>query len=200
MQIPDNTICSLLNRHDEKGMEYLFARYYKPLVVWAASFLNNLARSEDLVQDFFIRLWEKENGPALRAETLKSFLYTSVHNLALDRIEKKDPLKNAFDIGLFERPWEEYDTLEEEMLCSIRTEIEKLPPRSKEIIKCVYLQGMAYKETAAELGISVATVNTLLVNALKKIREANSAMKEMPLLLFLLTDQKYPFYSRLSFR
>lgn len=59
MQIPDSTICSLLNQGEEKGMEYLFTRYYKPLVLWAASFLNNIPQSEDLVQDFFIRLWEK---------------------------------------------------------------------------------------------------------------------------------------------
>ena len=60
MQIPDSTICSLLNQGEEKGMEYLFTRYYKPLVLWAASFLNNIPQSEDLVQDFFIRLWEKK--------------------------------------------------------------------------------------------------------------------------------------------
>lgn len=49
MQIPDSTICSLLNQGEEKGMEYLFTRYYKPLVLWAASFLNNIPQSEDLV-------------------------------------------------------------------------------------------------------------------------------------------------------
>ena len=35
-------------------------------------------------------------------------------------------------------------------------------------MQCIYLQGLHYKETAAKLGISIATVNTLLVNALKK--------------------------------
>ena len=34
-------------------------------------------------------------------------------------------------------------------------------------MQCIYLQGLHYKETAAKLGISIATVNTLLVNALK---------------------------------
>lgn len=189
MQIPDSTICSLLQQHNEKGMEYLFTRYYKPLVIWAASFLNNLPRSEDLVQDFFIKLWEK-NGYHLQPETLKSFLYISVRNLAFDRLEKKDPLRNASDISLFEKTWEEYDSIEEELLNHIKQEIEKLPERSKAIIQCVYLKGMRYKETAEYLGISVATVNTLLVNALKKIRQSNPQIGELPLLLFLLSDRK----------
>lgn len=47
-----------------------------------------------------------------------------------------------------------------------------MPRRSREIIKCVYCKGMRYKEVAAELNISVATVNTLLVIALKKLRKA----------------------------
>lgn len=192
-QISDSTICSLLNQHNEKGMEYLFTRYYKPLVIWADSYLNNLARAEDVVQDYFIRLWEKGSYTPLRPETLKSFLYTSVRNLVFDRMEKKDPLRNAADIRLFERPWEEYDTLEEEMLNRIRNEVEKLSQRSKEIIICVYQHGLSYKETATRLNVSVATVNTLLVNALKKIRQANPKMPELPLLLFLLSDKNRDF-------
>lgn len=172
MQIPDSTICSLINQHEEKGMEYLFARYYKPLVFWAVSFLDNLPQAEDLVQDFFIRLWEKSHKNFLQSETFKSFLYTSVRNLAIDRQEKKDPLQNASNLDYFDRTWEEYDTIEEEIFTQIKNEIEKLPPRSKEIIQCIYIQGLHYKETAQKLGISIATVNTLLVNALKKIRQA----------------------------
>lgn len=193
MQIPDSTICSLLNQGEEKGMEYLFSRYYKPLVLWAASFLNNIPQSEDLVQDFFIRLWEKRTQTSLQPATFKSFLYTSVRNLAFDRIEKKDPLRNATGIQHFERRWEEYDSFEEEIFTLLKREIEQLPNRSREIIKCIYIQGLSYKETAYQLGISVATVNTLLVNALKKIRQNCSGSKDQLLLLFLLTPQKTDF-------
>ena len=142
MQIPDSTICSLLNQGEEKGMEYLFTRYYKPLVLWAASFLNNIPQSEDLVQDFFIRLWEKRTQTSLQATTFKSFLYTSVRNLAFDRMEKKDPLRHATDLKSSDKAWEEYDTLEEEVLARVKNEIDKLPERSRQIMQCIYLQGL----------------------------------------------------------
>ena len=173
MQIPDSTICSLLNQGEEKGMEYLFTRYYKPLVLWAASFLNNIPQSEDLVQDFFIRLWEKRTQTSLQATTFKSFLYTSVRNL-----------KSS------DKAWEEYDTLEEEVLARVKNEIDKLPERSRQIMQCIYLQGLHYKETAAKLGISIATVNTLLVNALKKIRQAYPDITQNIILFLLLSDKK----------
>ena len=190
MQIPDSTICSLLNQGEEKGMEYLFTRYYKPFVLWAASFLNNIPQSEDLVQDFFIRLWEKRTQTSLQATTFKSFLYTSVRNLAFDRMEKKDPLRHATDLKSSDKAWEEYDTLEEEVLSRVKNEIDKLPERSRQIMQCIYLQGLHYKETAAKLGISIATVNTLLVNALKKIRQAYPDITQNIILFLLLSDKK----------
>lgn len=190
MQIPDSTICSLLNQGEEKGMEYLFTRYYKPLVLWATSFLNNIPQSEDLVQDFFIRLWEKRTQTSLQATTFKSFLYTSVRNLAFDRMEKKDPLRHATDLKSSDKAWEEYDTLEEEVLARVKNEIDKLPERSRQIMQCIYLQGLHYKETAAKLGISIATVNTLLVNALKKIRQAYPDITQNIILFLLLSDKK----------
>ena len=113
-------------------MEYLFTRYYKPLVLWAASFLNNIPQSEDLVQDFFIRLWEKRTQTSLQATTFKSFLYTSVRNLAFDRMEKKDPLRHATDLKSSDKAWEEYDTLEEEVLPGSKTKSISFP---KEAVK-----------------------------------------------------------------
>ena len=190
MQIPDSTICSLLNQGEEKGMEYLLTIYYKTLVLWAASFLNNIPQSEDLVQDFFIRLWEKRTQTSLQATTFKSFLYTSVRNLAFDRMEKKDPLRHATDLKSSDKAWEEYDTLEEEVLARVKNEIDKLPERSRQIMQCIYLQGLHYKETAAKLGISIATVNTLLVNALKKIRQAYPDITQNIILFLLLSDKK----------
>ena len=111
-------------------------------------------------------------------------------NLAFDRMEKKDPLRHATDLKSSDKAWEEYDTLEEEVLARVKNEIDKLPERSRQIMQCIYLQGLHYKETAAKLGISIATVNTLLVNALKKIRQAYPDITQNIILFLLLSDKK----------
>ncbi len=185
--MPDNTICSLLKHRQEKGMEYLFAKYYKPLVLWAATFMNDIPKSEDIVQDFLVKLWENEVGRNLVPETLKSFLYTSVRNLALDRKEKNDPLREAVDLAFVQTPWEEYDHFKDNILQIVKEEIAKLPLRSREVITCVYLEGLSYKETAFRLGVSVATVNTLLVNALKKMRDNTNHATELLCFFFLFS-------------
>ena len=168
----DIRICELLQRRNSEGMKLLFENYFRPLVLWGATFLEHIGQAEDLVQDFFIKLWESGLAETLRPASLKSYLFTSVRNLALNAIEKKDPLKHASNIAYFERPWEEYDDFEEEIVKLVQEEIRKLPERTREVVTCVYLKGMRYKEVAQALNISVSTVNTLIVHALKKLRKA----------------------------
>lgn len=186
MRVIDQEICALLRVRKIGGMELLFKEYYKPLVVWGATFLHDTQRAEDIVQDFFVKLWEKSLADKLLPDTLKSYLFTSVRNLALNQIDRIDPLAKAYDVSRHESPWEEYDSFEDEVFRRVEVEIGKLPPRTQEIIRSVYLKGMKYKEVAEELGISVATVNSLLVKALKKLRQQTDNEDEIAIYLFFL--------------
>ncbi|HJA14068.1 MAG TPA: RNA polymerase subunit sigma-24, partial [Candidatus Butyricimonas faecavium] len=103
----DQKICSLLKVRKIGGMELLFREYYKPLVVWATTFLHDTQRAEDIVQDFFVKLWEK-SYVALLPETLKSYLFISIRNLALNQLDKIDPLRQACDLAYYDSPWKEY--------------------------------------------------------------------------------------------
>lgn len=184
MQVSEECICTLLKKNDPKGLEHLFDQYYRPLVLWADTFLNNMQQAEDTVQDFFIKLWEKELYRNLEVGKVKTYLYTSIHHLSLNRVGKKDPLRRAYDINSFNTSWEEYDRDWEEVLSRIEGEVEKLPERSREVVQAVYLEGMRYKEVAERYGISVATVKTLLVNSLRKIRNNSQSFISILILLF----------------
>jgi RNA polymerase sigma-70 factor (ECF subfamily) len=184
MRNQDEAICRLLRQQDEKGLEMLFEAYYRPLVMWADTFLEDMTRAEDLVQEFFVKLWEKRVGTNLLASTLRSYLFTSVKNMSLNMLERRDPLRNARAITRVDHSWVEYDDLTESMLQEVENEIEKLPPRSKEVVKAIYLEGLRYREVAERYAISVATVKTLLVGALKRLREESGNMRDKLCLLF----------------
>ncbi|MFR7878119.1 MAG: sigma-70 family RNA polymerase sigma factor [Butyricimonas paravirosa] len=163
----DQEICSLLKVRKIGGMELLFREYYKPLVVWATTFLHDTQRAEDIVQDFFVKLWEKPYS-AFLPETLKSYLFTSIRNLALNQLDKIDPLRQACDVAYYDSPWNEYDNFEDEVFRRVEEELEKLTPRAQDVIRKIYLEGMKYKDVADKLGISVATVNSILGKGFKK--------------------------------
>ena len=65
-------------------------------------------------------------------------------------------------------------------------ELEKLTPRAQDVIRKIYLEGMKYKDVADELGISVATVNSILVRALKKLRQRSDNNDKLAIYLFFL--------------
>ena len=175
MQVDDKLICKLLVGHDDpRGMEVLFNSYYRPLVLWADSFLGDIPAAEDLVQDFFVAFWEQRAYARITSGNLRGYLFASVRNRALKLLEKRDPLREACGELNENAEVEDTDWLTEEILQAIEAEIEKLPPRTREVLKSVYLDGLSYRETADRFSISIATVKTLLVNALKYLRKVFS--------------------------
>lgn len=172
-------------------MELLFKEYYKPLVVWGATFVSDVQRSEDIVQDFFVKLWEKSLTDKLFPDSLKSYLFASVRNLALNQLERLDPLKQACDIAYYESPWEEYDNFEEEVFQRVEVELKKLPPRTQEIIRCVYLKGMKYKEVAGKTRNFSCDGQFSFGKSIKKLRQQSDNESELAVYLFFLEKRLF---------
>ena len=58
-----------------------------------------------------------------------------------------------------------------------------MPPKGREVVKCVYLKGMKYKEVAELMNVSVSTIKTHLVNSLKTLRLKSKNCSDLFLLL-----------------
>lgn len=164
-------ICRLFSSGDWRGMELLFKTYYKRLVVWADTFLEDMCLAEDTVQEFFMALWEKREGLRLKSDTLRAFLLVSVRNRCYHCLEKRDVLRNALDLAEVDAAFEEYNERHDRIVSAVLAEIESLPPRSREVMSAVFVKGMKYREVAEKYGISLSTVKTLLGNAIRKLRE-----------------------------
>ena len=167
----DQEICVMLSSMNQKGMELLFDAYYKPLVVWADTFLRDMNLAEDVVQDLFVSIWKDKVYLRFKPETLSSFLHVSVRNRCFKRIEKRDVFRNASVLDHVELVFEEYNERHDQLVSRVLEEMALLPERSREIMNCVFLKGLKYREVAERYGISVSTVKTLLGNSVKKLRE-----------------------------
>ena len=158
MQVDDKLICRFLKEHDPRGMEVLFEYYYRPLVLWADTFLNDIPAAEDIVQDFFVDFWEQRAYERITSSSVRGYIFAAVRNRALKLLEKRDVLREADG---------ELPVLADESDAGWLTE---------EILQAmaVYIDGLSYRETAEKFVISIATVKTLLVNALKRLRKVFS--------------------------
>lgn len=160
---------SIISKSDLKN---IFDAYYQTLVQYANRFLYLKEECEDLVQDVFVGLWEKETTFP-DAISLKVYLYKAVRNKCYNAIKhkgvKENYAENAIqlieDDDLFLK-----QVLEEEIVRQLHKAIEILPDRKKEIIK-LSLKGLKNNEIAEELNIKLQTVKTLKSQSYKILRD-----------------------------
>ena len=127
--------------------------------------------AEDVVQECFMKLWEKlEQGTAV--DNRRAYLYMTVRNRCLDHLRKKglptESLKPYDTYGIIDD-----DDAQERAQTEARmwTALDSLPPKCREVFILSKRDGLKYEEIAEELGLSVNTVRNQISKALKMIKE-----------------------------
>lgn len=188
----DNHIGHILERFREnrtEGIQLLFDRYYRPLVLFANEQLKDLPVAEDTIQELFVRLWKDEHLLKVAPEALSIYLYRSVSNACSNIRQRNDTKPRWEPLTNIDMPIEVFSTIEEEKIDLVLKEIEQLSLRSRQAVECVMLKEMKYKDAAAELGISVNTVKFLLKEGMRHLRE-NVSVKARHILFLIL--RSYP--------
>lgn len=169
----DEKLLSLLIARDNKAFSEIYSRYWPLLYKHAFRMLKEENESEDVVQEVFTRLWQK--APQLPADTsIGAYLYVSTRNAILNFFSKNQ-VHNAYltDLGQFlDQAQEITDHLIRERILAklIEEEIEKLPPRMREVFELKRKQNLSYKEIAGVMDISELTVKTQMNKAISTLR------------------------------
>lgn len=181
-------------------MDALFERYYRPLVVFAESYLHDLQSAEDLVQEQMVKLWSKQTFAGIVPEALGIFLFTVVKNACINWLEKKRLPVKSLNLLHYQIALEEAERLDDSAVELIRGALEKLPDKTRLVVTVVMLQEKMYKEAAEELGVSVNTVKTLLKQGMRELRELLKDKQELIFYFYLLhaeCREQNPIYDHL---
>lgn len=181
----DKEILGLLKTDTDRGMDSLFDRYYKPLVVFAYAYLNDWAETEDLVQEQLVKLWSRQAFDQVTAEALGSFLFTVVKNACINRLEKKPLPLTSLELPHFKIAQEEAERMDDAVARIVAEALQKLPEKTRRVVECVMLEDKMYKEAAEELGVSVNTIKTLLKQGMKILNEELKDKQDYLLLLYM---------------
>lgn len=177
-----------LRKRDRAVFDFVFNYYYSGLCTYCLQFIPDKELVEDLVQDFFIRLWIE--GPRLQINiSLRSYFFSSVKNLCLDvirhsKVDKK--YKNSIFFSSDQKHLSaDFYLTEAELNLAIQRSITKLPPRCRQIFQMSRMDNYSNAEIAEKLGISKRTVEIQISNALKILRQELSEFLPLWLLLML---------------
>lgn len=186
---------SLLKHKNIDAYRELFFKYHGRLVLFANKFTGDIQVSKDLVQDVFIKLWEK--SPTLsEIDNPKSYLFQSIKNSCLNynrhlkiKHTVEDELANK--INAFEKAacFDFEDPLHSLMELEIEEKIENIIQTMPEKCRKVYVLSrqnyLKNIQIADELGISVKMVEKHISKALLILRSGLTEYLSLILFLFL---------------
>lgn len=161
---------------DKSAFKKLFDDHYRPLCNFAFRITADMAKSEDVVQDVFVKIWNQQN--LLQSnQNIRSFIYTMVRNHALEVI-RRDGIGMKVTQHMLYLHSEETDqaVLDEEiekyaLIDKIYVSIRQLPPKCGEVFTLSKINGLSYSQIGEQLNISVKTVENHMSKALKLLRE-----------------------------
>ncbi len=184
MELEDQAIGTLLSKRDETAFEQVFKTHFKRLHAYAFTILRDEMEAEEMVQQVFFKLWERNENLSLTG-SVSAYLYRAVHNESLNYIKHQKVRSNhqlhiAYSMkNEVEHPAKEI--LRGELEKKIHSALNELPEQCRTIFQMSRFDELKYREIADKLGISVKTVENQMGKALKLLRE-----KLVDFLVFIL--------------
>ena len=184
----DNELYLKIREGDERAFQTVFRKYYALMCNYASQILDNKELAEEIVQDMFVKIWEKRQILVIET-SVKNYFFRSVRNHCLNQIQH-EKIKKQYAGRVLESARQEIDPeqyfIEVDLIRRIEESIASLPPKRREIFRLSREQGMKYREIAEALSISEKTVEAQMGLALKHLRhELKDYNNDLMALLFI---------------
>ncbi len=173
----DAGLAERLQQRDPKAMAELYDRYGRLVYSLIFRIVRDSAVAEDLVQESFLRVWNRIQGFDAHRGALGAWVLAVARNRAIDYVRSVDGrmARNAFEAVDLENP-ALFANLEREVLSSdqvrkIRAAVEKLSANHRQVIELAYFEGLSQTEMAEHLKQPLGTVKTWVRVALKTLRD-----------------------------
>lgn len=169
--------CRRLAASDRSAYEAVFREMYEPLVRYTTSITRSTATASDIVQDVFVRLWEKRDSLD-PSQSLEAYLYRAVRNRAYNlhrnrrtRSGKEEDIQDE-PVGHLSKPPSPDDAVDaRDLEDRLHDWIADLPDRQREALELSRFRGLSHEDVAGIMDISPRTVNNHIVRALRSLRE-----------------------------
>ncbi len=149
--------------------ELLFDQYFESIKNFVYFRIGNTVVSEDIVQETFIKLWERKSE--IKQETVSNLIYTIAGNLAKNHLKHQHVVFNFANKKTEDRfPETPHQVLEQvEFKNKLEEAIGSLSEAHRTTFLMNRIEQVTYSEIAIRLGISVKTVEKRMSVSLKHL-------------------------------
>lgn len=173
MEFENQAITALLAQRDETAFEQVFKTHFKRLHAYAFTILRDETEAEEMVQQVFFKLWERNETLSLNG-SVSAYLYRAVHNESLNYI-KHQKVRSRHQLQVAYRMKNEVEQPAKKVMAGelekkIQEALLELPEQCRTVFQLSRFEELKYREIADQLDISVKTVENQMGKALKLMR------------------------------
>ena len=167
---------------DKQALRKLYDRFNKILFGMIYKILRNKEESEDLLQEIFVKIWNKADQFDPSRGSAYSFIATLARNRAIDRTRsrafknrrKDDYVINddeySFNLST-ENPNPEEKIEITERAVGVRKALAQLNEKERQVLYISYFEGLSQTEIADKIDIPLGTVKYRMRQGMIKLRE-----------------------------
>lgn len=153
---------------DREAYASLYTGYLSALMKYVFLFTKSRELSEEIVQDVFVKIWEKKEG-LLTVHSFQAYIFKTAKNQLLDHMRKEQSQSRFFTLsGPFEEACEEQadDNLIYGQYYQLAQDaINLLPEKRREVFELKTREELSLDEIAERLAISKSVVKKQLYAA-----------------------------------
>lgn len=164
--------------HDPKAFRTLYELYFNRVYSYVATRVDHHQDAEDLVSDIFVQIIEGLDRFNNRYEfSFAAWVFTIARNTVIDFYRKRSRTVQEMALTTVnDLPTFKFDPaavlIERENHSELRTLLQYLPGRRREVVMLRYFGGLRNQEIAAIMGIDERTVASHLSRGLKDLYKA----------------------------
>jgi RNA polymerase sigma-70 factor (ECF subfamily) len=164
-----------LRASDHSAFKIVFDTWQDAIFKFLYYRTNDTQAAEDLLQDVFLKFWNARES-LNENQSIKNYLYTIADNLVLNqwrhlkvvaRHEREHEMK---EVSVTENP--QFVLEEQEWRVKLQQAIDALPEKPRVVFLMSRMEDLSYQEIAERLSLSIKTVESHMVKALKLLRQS----------------------------
>jgi RNA polymerase sigma-70 factor (ECF subfamily) len=173
----DGDLAKRLQRREPAALGELYDRYGKLAYSLIYRVVRDAGVAEDLVQETFLRVWNRSQGFDAKRGALGPWLLAVARNRAIDYVRSSGGkmARGALELEYAEQPAVfvnfEADVLSQDRARRVRAALERLNENQRHVIELAYFEGLSQTEMAERMGQPLGTVKTWVRTALKNLRD-----------------------------
>lgn len=171
--LDDESLIRQIQEGKHDAFVEIVGRHSKRFYSSAYRLLFNKNDAEDIVQQAFLKLWERRlSWNPYKGAKFTTWFYRFVVNLCLDHNRKKKPMPLCENMEFVDKREEQETLLDEKRKQALLDRfIQELPERQQLALTLCFYEGLSNQEAAEIIGIKVKALQSLIMRAKTTLKE-----------------------------